>query len=128
MSLTSPCCVVCADVMEHVEDPEKSINEIRRSLKEGGKLILTVPNKKFPFVYDPINWVLGKFGKKVPIGLWAWGHRRLYDEESIKNLIEENGFKIHDYEGRSRSLVAASVGYLPYLANYVVSPIDCRTS
>lgn len=116
-------CVVCVDVMEHVHDPEKSIGEIRRVLKPGGRLILTVPNEKFPFVYDPINWSLGKFGMKIPIGLWAWGHKRLYDEERIKGLIEENGFRINHYEGRSRFLVAASVGYLPYLATYVVSPI-----
>ena len=119
-------CVVCADVMEHVDDPEKSINEIKRSLKDGGKLILTVPNKKFPFVYDPINWILGKFNTEIRgFGIWAWGHKRLYDEKSIKSLIEDNGFKIHNYEGRSRNLVALSVGffYFPWIANYIVSPI-----
>ncbi len=115
--------VVCADVMEHVDDPNKAIGEINRVLKKGGKLVLTVPNKKFPFVYDPINWGLNRFGMKLPIGLWAWGHRRLYTEEGIKNLIENNGFKIQKYEGRSRYFVALFVNYLPYLATYVFSPV-----
>ncbi|MFW9878001.1 MAG: class I SAM-dependent methyltransferase [Candidatus Thorarchaeota archaeon] len=116
-------CVVCADVMEHVDDPVLSIKEINRVLKKGGKLILTTPNEKFPFVYDPINWIFNKAGIKIPIGLWAWGHRRLYTEENIKELVENNGFTINHYEGRSRFLVAVTVGYLPYLTTYVVSPL-----
>jgi len=115
--------VVCTDVLEHVENLDDAIKEIKRVLKMKGKLILTVPNKKFPFVYDPINWILNKFGKRIPIGLWAWGHKRLFKEDDLRKLMEENGLKINHYEGRSRFLVALFVNYLPYLSTYVVSPL-----
>lgn len=38
--------VLCLDVLEHLdfEDQEKSINEIKRVLKPGGTLVLTLPN------------------------------------------------------------------------------------
>lgn len=39
--------VLCTQVMEHVIDLEKSLKEIRRVLKAGGKIIITVP-----FIYN----------------------------------------------------------------------------
>ena len=44
-------CVVCYDVLEHVESPEKTLLEIRRVLKPGGKCTLNVVNR-FAF-WDP---------------------------------------------------------------------------
>ncbi len=35
--------VICICVLEHVEDPQKAINEIRRTLKPGGKCLLYAP-------------------------------------------------------------------------------------
>jgi 2-polyprenyl-3-methyl-5-hydroxy-6-metoxy-1,4-benzoquinol methylase len=35
--------VVCAEVIEHVDDPEKLLGEIRRLLKPSGRLIITTP-------------------------------------------------------------------------------------
>ena len=37
------------EVLEHVKDEEKTIKEIVRVLKTGGRLILFVPNRWFPF-------------------------------------------------------------------------------
>jgi SAM-dependent methyltransferase len=39
--------VICNQVLEHVFEPEAFVDEIRRVLKEGGRLLLTVP-----FVWD----------------------------------------------------------------------------
>jgi len=36
--------VFCRNVLEHVEDPEKALNEISRVLKDGGKAIVSVPH------------------------------------------------------------------------------------
>ena len=35
--------VICRSVLEHVEDPKKAVSELRRILKKGGKLYVTVP-------------------------------------------------------------------------------------
>lgn len=37
--------VVCTEVLEHVEYPQKVMNELHRILKKGGKLILTCPQE-----------------------------------------------------------------------------------
>jgi SAM-dependent methyltransferase len=40
-------CILFSEVIEHVPDPEKAVQEISRCLKNGGQLILT-----FPFIYN----------------------------------------------------------------------------
>ncbi len=37
--------VICSDVLEHVQNPIKSLEEINRVLKPGGKLLLTITNR-----------------------------------------------------------------------------------
>ena len=77
-------CAICADVIEHLQDDVGAIREMCRCLKKGGKLIMTAPSKNFPFFYDPLNYVLNKFGKKWRIGIWGWGHKRLYTAREIQ--------------------------------------------
>ena len=93
--------VVCMDVLEHVEDPFAAISEIHRVLKKKGELIMSVPNYYFPWTYDPINAFLRMFNLSIPIGMWAWGHRRLYPDSAIVTtlmnaLVIEEGLEISD--------------------------------
>ena len=44
--------VLCCEVLEHLEEPQKAIKEIYRVLKQGGELILSVPFL-FPIHADP---------------------------------------------------------------------------
>ena len=36
-------CVICLEVLEHVQDPFKAVTELIRILRPGGRLLLTVP-------------------------------------------------------------------------------------
>lgn len=80
-------CLICVEILEHLEDDEAAIRELCRVLSEGGKLIVTVPSKNFPIIYDPVNFFLNKFGKKMKIGAWGWGHERLYTVEALKKKV-----------------------------------------
>lgn len=109
--------VTCVDVLEHVDNPQYVMSEIRRVVKEDGTVIITVPHFDFPFTYDPINFILKFFGTHIKIGLWWWGHKRLYKVKEIRKLLTEHGFDIVIFEQRTHFLVALFVNYIPYIAD-----------
>lgn len=73
-----------SEVIEHLENPTFSLNEVKRILKPGGKLILTTPNSKF--------WLFRLFELlKVPIeDLQNPEHKHFFSYNQIKNLLPES--------------------------------------
>lgn len=91
---------IMTEVLEHVEDDKKALAEVYRILKKKGLFILTVPSIKFPFLWDPVNWVLQKFGTHISgtgffAGIWA-RHLRLYKKAQLERLIKNAGFEIEE--------------------------------
>ena len=43
---------ICSEVLEHVADDRKALQELARVLKPSGHLIITFPHRKFYFAYD----------------------------------------------------------------------------
>jgi len=80
--------VLCLDLIEHLENDVKLIQEIFRILRKGGKVILTTPMEKgvlFPFLNREKNIDLNK----------KWGHMRMgYKLKQIIRLFQENGLII----------------------------------
>lgn len=90
--------ICCSEVLEHVEDDKKALKELRRILKPSGRLVITVPNLNFPFLWDPINKIAEIFFKThITKGFFAgiWNmHLRLYDINEITELVKTAGFEI----------------------------------
>ncbi len=92
--------IIASEILEHLTDDKKALLELKRVLKKNGTLIITVPNRNFPFFWDPINWLLMKvFNTHINKNIWwlagIWAdHERLYSKEQIKKLLINNGFKI----------------------------------
>lgn len=80
---------VLSEVLEHVREDRKTLKNISRCLKRGGKLIITTPNS-VPYLefWDPawIRW-------KLKIG----GIHRHYTIQELNALLTMNGFKIESY-------------------------------
>jgi SAM-dependent methyltransferase len=72
------------DSLEHIAGLDDAIREIGRVIKPGGNLTLEVPHQKTEHVLLKIN---SKYWDMV-------GHKHLFDEKKIVNLLEGNGFKI----------------------------------
>ncbi|KKS07498.1 MAG: Methyltransferase type 11 [candidate division WWE3 bacterium GW2011_GWE1_41_27] len=77
--------IVCTEVLEHIDDDKTAIKELYRVLKPGGVIAITVPNKNYPLLWDPLNKVreslgLGHFSPMSGFwgGIWAKDHKRLY--------------------------------------------------
>ena len=70
--------VLCNQVLEHVFNPEAFVEEIRRVLVVGGRLLLTVP-----FVWDEHEQ--------------PWDYAR-YSSFGLRALLETHGFKVLHHE------------------------------
>jgi len=70
--------ILMFDVLEHIQDDNLALQNIHKSLKDNGKLTLTVPSH-----------------------MWLWnrddviaGHKTRYIKKDLTRKLEENGFEI----------------------------------
>lgn len=70
--------VVCLNVLEHIEDDEKALLNLKETLCGDGNLIILVPAHKF--LYSPLDENLGHFKR--------------YSKKELKELLEKTGLKI----------------------------------
>ncbi len=96
--------VIASEVLEHLEDEQKALSEIRRVMKKKATLAVSVPNKNYPFCWDPLNKArealgLGHFhrDRHFLAGIWSM-HLRLYSKEELKTVLGENGFVVRESE------------------------------
>ena len=70
--------VICLNVIEHVPDDRGALANIRRSLSDGGRAIVLVPQGRWN--YGTLDEVLG--------------HQRRYSKEDLHRLAESCGLKV----------------------------------
>ncbi|MDJ0921576.1 MAG: class I SAM-dependent methyltransferase [Henriciella sp.] len=80
--------VICSEVLEHLPDYDAALQEIRRVLKPGGKLCISVPHA-WP---ERICWNLAPPPDGYPYQ--PGGHIRIFDEVDLKHSVVRRGFKL----------------------------------
>ncbi|MDX1994423.1 MAG: methyltransferase domain-containing protein [bacterium] len=91
---------ILSEILEHIDDDVAGLREIRRVLKPGGVVAITVPNANYPFWWDPINKTLENlFDTHIqhgPLaGIWA-NHVRLYTRDELREAVLEAGFIVEE--------------------------------
>lgn len=93
-------CLIAFDVLEHIKDDKKALQEIYRVLKKGGVTILTVPQKDMQtiteediFLEDPEERAR-RFGQS--------DHYRIYGTD-FKELLENSGFSVSVFSAKNFS-------------------------
>ncbi len=104
--------LISVDVIEHVGQPERMMQEVGRVLKPGGIALITFPSLEYPFTYDPINRFLSLFThKKIPQGAYAFGHEYLVLGSDFRIWAERNGMAVLEEQNLSGALVALAEMY-----------------
>ena len=99
--------VTSYEVLEHTSDDAAAVAEIRRVLRPGAAITISVPNKWYlmethGFDLPPrsMKW------NRVPLLSWLptsvherYAHARIYSKRRILTLLEQGGFEVlaHDY-------------------------------
>jgi SAM-dependent methyltransferase len=97
----------CADtitawcVLEHVRREREAMREIKRLLRPGGELFVTVPNRWWPFeVHGICGW-----SWRAPLVSWLprgihsrISNARIYTKRDLRGLLEAHGFRVISME------------------------------
>jgi len=106
--------VLCSEVLEHIQDPGRAIEGIRRVVAPGGLLIVSTPQRhslmelscKLAFMPGIIDLVRRVYGEAV----FETGHISLMTERQMTRALESAGFHIQQ---RFKSGL-----YLPLIAEF----------
>lgn len=88
--------VYAGALIEHLYDPEFFLKECHRVLKQGGIIILSTPN--IASLTSRLRMLFGK-GPKFYASALSWpfgGHIRIFTAQTLKQLLEENGFAVEE--------------------------------
>lgn len=90
-------CILLLDIVEHVDDPYRLLDDIRiRCGQTRPVVLLSVPNVGFLPVR--LQLLLGNFnyGRR---GILDSTHKRLFTRSSIRQILEQSGYKIQAMKG-----------------------------
>jgi SAM-dependent methyltransferase len=74
--------IYLVNVLEHIKDEKKAIENINRLLDQKGRIVVLVPAKKFAFTDLDVNL----------------GHHKRYEKRELKELLEKAGFEVEMIE------------------------------
>lgn len=84
-------CVICSEVIEHVDAKEKFVSECLQALKPGGSIIITTPHKSFLAYFSYV--IVGEYVARMnPMGTHHWG--KFITLRKTKSILKKNNCKI----------------------------------
>jgi SAM-dependent methyltransferase len=113
-------------VVEHLEDPPRSLTEIRRMLKPGGLFIFHTPNYQNYIIF--IASLVPDFIKKKIVHFLEGReeadifptHYRLNTPAAIEKVAEQSGFKLVELRVENTSAVIGSLGPLAVFELFII--------
>jgi 2-polyprenyl-3-methyl-5-hydroxy-6-metoxy-1,4-benzoquinol methylase len=91
--------VFASEVIEHIADTEEFMNELKRVLKPGGRIVLSTPNSSF-WVYR----VYALIGKTLT-DVQHLGHLRFFSKKSLLSCFHNSRYKSFRIKSRKIFIV-----------------------
>lgn len=92
--------IVCADVLEHLREPERVLQACRTLLRPDGRLLVSIPNVAYAGMTVALMHGDWKYG---PEGLLDSTHLRFYTRRSFTRLLEAEGWHVERVEAIDHS-------------------------
>ncbi|TMD58681.1 MAG: glycosyltransferase [Chloroflexi bacterium] len=121
--------VICADVLEHLANPSRTLRQVRSLLGPDGFLVASIPN--ITHISVTLELLKGNFDYR-PLGLLDETHRRFFSKRGVIHLFEQSGYWVSEldrtYAAPHRMEIAQPLNQFgPELARYVESQDEAVT-
>jgi 2-polyprenyl-3-methyl-5-hydroxy-6-metoxy-1,4-benzoquinol methylase len=83
--------VIAGDVLEHLRTPERLLEDIKRVMNVGGRLVISVPN--FGHWYPRVRTTVGAFDYDQR-GILDKTHYRFFTRKSLDRMLRNAGFEV----------------------------------
>jgi 2-polyprenyl-3-methyl-5-hydroxy-6-metoxy-1,4-benzoquinol methylase len=90
-------CIIFADVLEHLVDPDAALRKLKPHLKAHGSVICSIPNMRH---YTAILRLLRHGWQYDDWGLFDRTHLRFFSLRTIKKMLADQGFQIEQIQPR----------------------------
>lgn len=89
--------VICNDVIEHMVDHDKFLEDIKRHMKTGAIMVGSVPNVRYFFhLWDLL---VGKDWRYIDQGILDRTHLRFFTQKSWRDSLSTHGYSIEILQG-----------------------------
>jgi SAM-dependent methyltransferase len=85
------------DVLEHIPYSEPALARVKRLLKPGGRLVLSLPNVRY--YLNVRDFLVHKDWRYADFGVMDRTHLRFFTQKSAEQLLRENGFDVLQNQG-----------------------------
>lgn len=107
-------CIVCGDVLEHLNNPWKVVKGLKSHLRKGGLFIASTPNiMNWSIIFDLLN---GRWDY-VPFSILSGTHIRFFTVNSLKELFEGAGYKVKEMLFQSFEIPPQGLRFIATLKN-----------
>ena len=83
--------VICADILEHLKNPERTLQQLHQAIPVNGKLIVSIPN--FGHWYPRVRSTLGRFDYDQK-GILDFTHLRFFTKRSFEQMALRTGYDV----------------------------------
>jgi len=96
--------IVLADVLEHLKNPERILQQCHQLLQAGGQLLTSVPNVAYCGLLAEL--LQGEF-KYRPEGLLDNTHLRFFTRQSLHRFFAQHGWQVKTSQTTTRDVLAS---------------------
>lgn len=93
--------IICADVLEHLKQPETALQACRQLLAPGGRVLISIPNAAYCGLVAEL--MQGDFAYRQE-GLLDRTHLRFFTRRSLKRFLGEHGWEVESLQTIDRAL------------------------